>query len=301
MSRVPSMVVTAFLKEVRIIFMFIENDIWDTIIPCLLTFIAAFVYNHKPLAEFPLALLSSIIYAILYILTFCVCNQLEGVEEDRVNKPYRPLVTGLLTVTAARKRNIIYNILFLLAALWLKVFWFAVGWQVITLMLCRWGFSNHWYLKNVFCITLGTIMLLGAMWSIISPINREVWNFIGLLSLWAGLGLPLQDLRDVEGDRLMNRKTLPLAIGDTNSRMLLSAHLSALSPIIYTCVLVTQSAGLADVMRNKLLVTMALLQVLWHWSIALRLWLYRTPREDDTTYHWFVYLFCVTIPLVCFL
>jgi len=301
MLHIYNTTIALLLGELHIILKFISNDIWDTVIPCILTFGAAFIYHHKAWNSFPLSLLYSVLYTVLYILIFCIANQIISIEEDRLNKPYRPLVTGFVTVAGARSRNVIYNIPFIAVALWIGVFWFAVFWQIVTLLLCRWGFSDHCFLKNVFCITLGTIALLGAQWCIVYQLSPGVWNYILFVSLWAGLGLPLQDMRDQEGDKFMHRKTLPLDVGDIKAIILLIAHMLVLSPVIYFCAIITEADSFAEILNSKIILSISLVQILWYWSIAIRLWIYRTPKEDDNTYHWFVYLFCFTIPLICIL
>lgn len=287
-------------RELYIIWRFINNDIWDTVIPCLLTFTTAWIYHKKGLDHFALQFFLSFLYTILYILTFCIANQIYSIEEDKINKPYRPLPQGLVTVKETQYRMVIYNIGFLLIAWPLHILWLAIAWQIVTFMLCKWGFSDHWFTKNPVCITLGTITLLAAEWRIVDVWDKGVWAYIIVLSLWAGFGLPLQDMRDQVGDRLMGRKTLPLAIGDTNARWALSIYFFTVSPLIYLCFVLTQ-VSFAELTMNITALIVILVEVLWHWYIGIRLWVYKSPKEDDNTYHWFVYLFCVTIPIICFI
>ncbi|UYQ94350.1 UbiA family prenyltransferase [Chitinophaga horti] len=287
-------------RELLLIWRFVNNDIWDTVIPCIITFTTAWIYAARPLQELPFYACYCLVYTLLYILTFCMTNQLYGVEEDKINKPDRPLVAGLISIEGAQRRLLGYNILFLLVAIPMKLFWLALSWQLITKMLCQWGFSNHWALKNLFCISLGTANLLAAEWLIVADISHRTWAYIGFISLWAGMGLPLQDMRDQAGDRIMGRKTLPIALGDNGARIALSLYLALLSPVIYYGAVLTQ-VPLSSVLSHPVALAVLIVEVLWHWCIALRLWWYQSPREDDRTYHWFVYLFCLTIPLICVL
>ncbi|WP_341839617.1 UbiA family prenyltransferase [Chitinophaga caseinilytica] len=290
--------VTASMRELYLIWRFINNDIWDTVIPCMITFIAAWVYVGRPMSEFPQYFFYSAVYTLLYILTFCIANQVNSVEEDRINKPDRPLVQGLVTESETRRRLMVYNILFLVVAAFLHVLPLAAAWMVVTQMLCKWGCSNHWFTKNVVCISLGTVTLLAAEWSIVGDVSAKAWWFIIAISLWAGLGLPVQDMRDQTGDAIMGRKTLPLAVGDKMARVLLSAWFLVGSPLVYFCIFWSQ-ASWGEITGSWLLTGILIAQTLWHWGIALRLWLYKTPKADDQTYHWFVYLFIVTIPMIC--
>jgi 4-hydroxybenzoate polyprenyltransferase len=287
-------------RELLLIWRFINNDIWDTVIPCILTFITAWIYAGRDWQAFPVYFCYCLLYSLLYILTFCVTNQINGVEEDRLNKPHRPLVAGIISVDAARRRLLVYNFLFLLVAIPMGLLWLALAWQLITRMLCNWGFSNHWALKNLLCISLGTVTLLAAEWAIVEHISPSTWAYIGFLSVWAGMGLPLQDMRDQAGDRIMGRKTLPLAIGDKGARIALSLYLGLISPLIYYCAILTQ-VPLSELPKHTIALAILFIEVGWHWFVAIRLWCFKTPRADDQTYHCFVYLFCATIPLICFL
>lgn len=295
-----SLAIAAFNKELRLIWRFINNDIWDTVIPCLLTFVTAWIYHSKPLSDFPLYFFYSAIYTLFYILTFCVSNQVSSIEEDRINKPDRPLPSGLITEKETRRRLLVYNILFLLVSIPLNLVLFAAAWMVITLMLCNWGCSNHWATKNLLCITLGTITLLAAEWSIVNEIDKNVWMYILVISVWAGVGLPLQDMRDQDGDKIMGRKTLPLAIGDHKARWVLSIYFFIISPVIYYCAVLTQ-IPLSEIFVNTAAIIILVGEFFWHWWVAIRLWLYKSPKDDDKTYHYFVYLFIATIPVICIL
>ncbi|MFY0252887.1 UbiA family prenyltransferase [Chitinophaga sp. 30R24] len=283
--------------EINLVWKFVENDLWDTIVPCLVTFITAFYYCKLPLKAFPIAFLIAVIYTFLYILTFCVTNQLYSVEEDRLNKPTRPLVTGFVTLPEAKKRLLIYNILFIVSGILFHVFLLALAWMIITYILCKYG-SAHWITKNLVCITAGTITLLAAEWKIVGGITGGVWQFIIILSFWAGFGLPVQDMRDQAGDKIMGRKTLPLAIGDLKARYFLCAYYFSVSPLLFGAAILSQ-IDLSTLFSNTLVLAILGVQTCWHWAIGVRLLLKRTPQEDDATYHWFVYMFIIGIPLIC--
>ena len=62
--------------------------------------------------------------------------------------------------------------------------------------------------------------------------NQSYAVLTGVLSVYAGLVGNLQDLRDVEGDRKSGRKTMPIVIGLTGSRRLLSIAF-AMAPVIF--------------------------------------------------------------------
>nr|WP_255578301.1 UbiA family prenyltransferase [Chitinophaga sp. sic0106] len=287
--------VNTLFFELRLIWRFVRNDFWDTIVPCYTTFITAWIYENRHLQDFPLAFLMCTIYTMLYILTFCVANQVNSVEEDAINKPDRPLPAGLVNRRGAIIRLLIYNVFFIIVAYLFHVLLFAIAWQVITIILCGWG-SKHWVTKNLICISAGTVALMGAEWQLTTPtISHNVWQFIIFLSIWAGFGLPVQDLRDQVGDAVMHRKTLPLQFGDLLSRKMLFIYFLTVSPILYYFAIVSQDNFSAWV------IALIIAQYVYHGVVAYRVMRFRTSKADDKTYHYFVYLFIATIPVICFL
>jgi len=283
------------LFEIRLIWRFVKNDLMDTIVPCFITFLTAWFYEGRPVSDLPLAIFTCTLYTMFYILTFCVANQVNSEEEDAINKPDRPLPAKLITRKAAIKRLLIYNLLFMLISWWLHVLLYAIAWQVITVVLCGWG-SRHWITKNLVCISAGTVALLGAEWQLATNhIGHNVWLFIIFLSVWAGFGLPVQDLRDQVGDAVMHRKTLPLQYGDGKSRKMLFIYFLTVSPLLYYFAIISQNKYTAWV------ITLIVAQYLYHAVIAFRVVKYRNSKADDKTYHYFVYMFIATIPVICFL
>lgn len=291
------------LHEFHVLWKFINNDIWDTILPSLLAFFTAWLYSVHSWKDLPQHLILSLIYACLYIYTFCLSNQINSVEEDRINKPYRPLPTGLVSRRSTIHRIIAYNIIYLVIAYLLGIFWISIGWQIVSCLLNIWGWSNHWITKNLFGMTIGTFLLLSAQWAIASPgegISLNTYLYFTFISLWAGASLPIQDLRDEEGDRKMGRKTLTIALGNRNGRLLMIWEYLLISPGIFLAAMLTQ-VTISELFNQPVSFVIFVVELLIHWLIAYRLWFYQSPKADDKTYHIFVYLFCSALPMICFI
>lgn len=294
---------TFIWREVYILWRFINNDIWDTILPSMIIFFTAWKFSDRPWREIPIPLFVAITYACLYIYTFCISNQIAGIEEDRLNKPYRPLPTGLVTIEETRIRLVVYSLFYLLVAYFLQIFWYSLAWVVVSLCLNLYGWSNHWVSKNLLGMSLGTFILFNVQWKIAQPFqvigtNTEI--YFTFMSLWAGFALPLQDMRDQEGDRLLGRKTLPLAIGDKGARIALFLNFLTLSPLLLLCAMLTQ-VTILELVTDTLAIVIFLTQILIHWGIAIRIMLYKNPTADHKTYLWYVFLFCAGIPIICFI
>lgn len=289
--------------ELKIIWKFINNDINDTIAPSLIAFFTSWFFCDNQLRLLPFHLANSLIYAVLYILTFCMLNQVNSVEEDNINKPYRPLPSGLITRKQTWIRIIGYSILFLLFAAFLHVFWISVAWQAVTYFLNIFGGSNHWITKNLVGMTIGTFLLLAAQWEIASPggrINESIVFYWAFISLWAGFALPIQDFRDIDGDRQLGRKTLPLAIGDKKGRQIMVIQYVLLLPFFFLAAMLSQKP-IWQLLADPVDLLILIVQFLVHWIIAYRLWSHRSPKQDDKTYHLYVYLFCAGVPAICYL
>ena len=290
--------------ELYIAWQFINNDIWDTILPSLMIFFTGWVFQGRSWAELPLPFLTSLSYAVLYIYTFCMGNQIDGVEEDRLNKPYRPLVTGLVTLKETYFRFYIYNIVYVLYGLFLGVFWFSLAWIAVSYYLNLFGGSNHWATKNLVGMTLGTFILFNVQWQIAlapgSTISTNLQVYFALMSAWAGAALPIQDLRDVAGDLKGGRKTLPIVVGDRKARLLLCVHFLIFLPGTFLGAMLTIDS-LPEIFSNATDLVIFILQLAVHWLVAIRLLLYRTPEADHKTYHIYVLLFVAAIPMACVL
>lgn len=288
------------LKEIVILWRFISNDIKDTIVPSVIAFFNGWIYVRPPIRYLPGQLLFSLIYASLYIYTFCISNQLHSIAEDAINKPYRPLPTGFVTQKETKIRFWIYNALFLILAFYLHIFFISVAWMVVTAGLNQWGWSSHWLTKNHLGMSLGTFILFTAQWSIASPegeIGGNVYWYFALLSIWAGSSLPIQDFRDVEGDRLMGRNTLTISLGEEKGRLVMIFQYLIISPALVLIAMLTQ-VTMVHLLGTILLRCLLLVEIGVHWYIAYRIWYFRNPKEDDFTYHVYVFLFCALVPML---
>lgn len=292
----------AVIYELHIIWEFINNDIWDTILPSLAIFFTGWIYQGRSWSELPLHFLTSLSYAVLYIYTFCISNQLDGIEEDRINKPYRPLVTGMVTVKATYIRLYVYNVIYALYGLMLCIFWFSVAWIAVSYYLNLGGGSKHWATKNLVGMTLGTFILFNVQWHIAlskeSEITTNLQLYFFLMSAWAGFALPIQDLRDREGDLQGGRRTLPILYGDHKARLMLCVHYFLFLPSIFLCIMLTMDS-VQEIFSEITDLGIFIIQIAVHWTVAIRLLLYRSPQSDHKTYHMYVLLFVATIPLAC--
>lgn len=163
-------------------------------------------------------------WAWMNLLLLCINNQrkAEDIQEDRVNKAWRPLPSDRLTISQAE-----------------KLLWGAV--PVIGLItLCTGGFPqyvlltalNFWYndgggahnpiFRNLIN-ACGFVLYASAAIDIVAtaPLSTYTLTIFQWLAVIGGVVLTtiqIQDLRDQAGDSLRGRPTLPISIGDGNAR-----------------------------------------------------------------------------------
>jgi 4-hydroxybenzoate polyprenyltransferase len=165
----------------------------------------------------------SFCYFLLYIYSFDIANQINGIAEDRVNKPDRPLPSGRVSLQGAYIRWYITTVAYLLlSAAWRVLPWGAL-WVVITGYTSFCGGDKHWFTKNLVFMTVGSLCLLHASWALVAPLATREWRWASTLSGVFGVVANIQDMRDVEGDRVSGRRTLPIVLGDRNFRTFMAA------------------------------------------------------------------------------
>lgn len=270
--------------ELALSWLVIKSDISATLVPTFLFTVAAWSSGAGSLYDLAVALGSGLIYFWLYVLTFCLSNQLVGVDEDRINKPYRPLVVGLVSYRGALLRWGWLMLLFSVVGWWLGVLEWALLWQAASMLHNFGGWARHWFGKHL-VMGIGVVAGLAPAWELAEPLTADAWRWIVFL---ACVILPLiatQDLRDTAGDRAIGRRTFPIVFGERATRLMLGVGF-ALLPVAVAWVLITPSMlNWQTLLCNAGLTGLSLL-------IAARVLLYHTRRADQHTYKLFTYWYC---------
>jgi len=203
--------------EFEIFLQFSWRDWSATIIPGSIFAVGAVQSTQPSLIIFRYILLLS--WLTPYIYFFNLLNQITGVDEDRINKPDRPIPSGKLTLNGAKWRCVISLLVFLsIPAFEPALLPETLCWVLVVVFLCLTPAGNHWLGKSCVAMSVGLWSLLGASWKAIAPgLPKDDHNILAL-SVWAGLLTQIQDLRDVEGDAVVGRKTMPIVFGDVATR-----------------------------------------------------------------------------------
>ncbi|KAJ7253289.1 UbiA prenyltransferase family-domain-containing protein [Mycena rebaudengoi] len=202
----------------------IIKDWTATIIPGSTWAVGAIATGQPSAASLLYHLPRLIVWLTLYIYFFNLTNQITGIDEDRVNKPGRPLPSGQITLRGAKMR-------------WLAQFPSpsllaeSAIWVLTAAFLCLTTAGAHWLGKNL-CwddYWSGVLTLLSASWRAISLLTPQAQRYILAISLWVGATVNIQDLRDVEGYRAVGRKTLTIVYGDIVARRIIAGSTVSLA------------------------------------------------------------------------
>jgi 4-hydroxybenzoate polyprenyltransferase len=263
------------LDEFQVSWLFIRNDVWTTLLPGTAFVLAAARYSGHTGLRLAADFLCGLVYLWLYIYGFTLVNQLFGVEEDRINKPFRPLVTGRSTRRGAQARAVAVLAGFAVLGWLLGVFLWAVAWEATYLLSSVTGLERRWFFKNLF-IGVGVPCELAAAWGIAAPLTPVAWRWILTLAISIWLLVPLQDLRDIEGDAANGRRTFPMAFGQAFTRWYLAAGFTAL-PFAVHFLLLAHGPSPWAAAADLVLAGLSLL-------VAVRVLRFRSPQEDHRTY-----------------
>ena len=288
-SQLLSYPLLVFSRELQLFWSFTKRDLIVSLISGSLFMFVALNAQAQPLAKISNFLLG-VVYFALYIYQFNVSNQIYGIEEDKIDKPDRPIPSGLVSLEEAYARYAILAASYLLLGTLLNVFWWSLLWVLVTYFHNAQGWDKQWATKNVLAMGLGTFSQLGAAWCIIGPLTMTSYTWVLAVALWIGFTSSTQDFRDQEGDSLNGRRTLPIIVGDSNSRKIMIA--------IYGVAMLAIVPLFAFLAANTFsIITYAICAIIavWHIVIMVRLWKFRTPAADRKTYNALCLLYCVLL------
>lgn len=273
--------------ELRVSWAFVAGDLSSAVIPSVVFSLAAWKVDGADWGHLPGVLARSVLYFWLYLYTFCLANQLMGIEEDKANKPHRPLVTGLATPEGARRRLGVMMVLFMLVGAWFGVLAHAALWLVIIVLHNLAGLARHWLVKNA-CMSVGIIVQLGAAWQLVTPITAQAWRWILFLAVVILPLVSLQDLRDMAGDSRAGRRTFPQTYGEPFTRRFLAVFFAALPLGVHFILMRPLGGGLLVWLCDAVQGVLSLL-------IAVRVLRLRSPAEDHRTYLLLTYWYCALL------
>lgn len=169
-------------------------------------------------------------YIWLYVLYFDLSNQKdpEAVKEDKINKPWRAIPSGRLSIEGAERWYIAaVCILLAVSGLWLGGFPEAVAFMVETRVYDYAAGADYWWSKNIInAMFYATGQLGGTRVAAESmpgnTMSRAGYEWCGMLCLEILTTIQIQDIKDEEGDAARGRRTMPIIIGGKLTRWITS-------------------------------------------------------------------------------
>lgn len=274
------------LKELYISWRFVRNDIWAGILPGLAFTLIALRQAHAAPPDAARILAWSVLYFWLYLYGHTLANQIVGIDEDRVNKPERPLPSGLVSREGAWRRLAVVTGLLIATGFLLGIGRWALLWAATYLLLNFFG-HRHWFWKNTLPMSAGAVAMLCAAWEMVRPLTVVEWRTILCIAGFVAVTSPIQDFRDIDGDRVLNRRTLPIAVGERRGRILISLALVAWLPVAW---LLLWSA-LGGPGGKAFATALTILEL----AIAGRLLRFHGPAADHRTYRLYEQLYCLYV------
>lgn len=162
------------------------------------------------------------------LLIFDLANQRlpESAHEDALNKPWRPVPRGLMTSDHIRQTML----LFIPIVLVFNHLCLGTGFETALILLLTWlyndlrGGDESWILRNVIIaaafglFNTGSLRVAAGSQEFASLTSSGViWTF--MISGVILTTMHVQDLKDQEGDRMRNRRSAPIVLGDRVSRI----------------------------------------------------------------------------------
>lgn len=284
-ERIMSSIMVFISRELKLSWHFIWRDISTTMLPALLFMLAA-IKTVYPISaqEMILSLSRWFIYFWLYIYTFCLADQIAGVEEDRINKPDRPIPSGAVSLGGAIRRWVVAVGVFLLVGGWFGVWPWSLLWIGASVLHNFRGWDKHWFTKNNVVMPLGFLAEVGPAWQLVTPLTPLAWRWLLVGAFVVCVTAAVQDFRDISGDRATGRRTLPVVLGHVRARALMSV-IFLVMPIFIHIMLFSAAGIMGKLLCDAWLSGLVML-------IVYRLWKYSSPHEDNKTYMVYTYWYC---------
>ncbi|KAF9073068.1 UbiA prenyltransferase family-domain-containing protein [Rhodocollybia butyracea] len=223
-----------------------------------------------------------ILWLTPYLYWLDLSNQITGIEEDRINKPDRPIPSQKVTIVGAKVRWALALTVFLSVAVYEPTLRpETMCWALTVALLCGTPLGKHWFFKNCIAMATGAWALLRGSWKAIAPLTPRADHFVLTVSLWTGLLASIQDLRDIKGDAATGRKTLPLVLGSSRCRWIMSFFLIP--------------ASLLVLWEGEILSIAPVSLTAVHAFLGYRVMQDRGYYYDHKTYMIFTYIFCLIL------
>jgi 4-hydroxybenzoate polyprenyltransferase len=246
----------------------------------------------------PLAI-KTIVVGLLSSYVFDIANQTSSPQEDYINKPHRPIPAGLISLSQAKARWLLAwtigpILMYRLFGVWALLH--LLHWELLICVCYVWPRWFSWFMRNYFA-AFG-YFILGRLLNQVLAKAAQMWDVSFLIDLTMGVWfmgtLHIQEFHDLEGDRMSDRKTLPMLL----SPPALKSLRVGTSIFVFLFSSSLSFTGYRWMARHCLITPACVLQQLLSCILAYRIWTSKSPYGDKITYHAYYYPTALTI-LLC--
>ncbi|OZF26142.1 UbiA family prenyltransferase [Rhodococcus sp. 14-2483-1-2] len=200
-------------KELRIAYRLNLHNVWVAALPPLLLAAASWVVD-PPDRPGP-TLMTVVIWSYLFVYIFDAANQAAGIEEDRINKPQRPAPMGLVDAHGLRTRCAVGSVLFVsigfAASVWTGTI--SAVWVATIVFVHMFMPASMYFAWKPLSNLSGAVTQLIGGWAIVGPLNTTAVTWALTLSIMVVIAMPIEDVRDVDGDIAAGRRSYPMMFG----------------------------------------------------------------------------------------
>jgi len=224
---VPSDLVTRVLSPLsnypKALYLFTRSDLKTIVLPVIV-----FAYLSASDTS-PERMLCAVLWTWLHLLQFCVSNQSLNPEEDTLNKPWRPIPSGVVSVVNARILRWILLPICLSLSISLEAHWQGISLAIAFIVHNELHLHSHWLLRNA-CNAWGYASFNAGASAIAGQSTMSTRTLISFAvnALIIFSTIHAQDFRDEVGDKLMGRRTIPM-VWPEGSRVWILVMLTAWS------------------------------------------------------------------------
>ncbi|KAJ3846637.1 UbiA prenyltransferase family [Lentinula lateritia] len=216
----------SLFSSLHIVYAFTKSDITTILGPVIfyaLVSSPAFHYSHMPVL---------VGWVWIYLLQFCTSNQVVSVFEDNHNKPDRPIPAGLISIQSTQILRWSLFLLCLWSSWYLQVLLPGILMSIAFILYNEMHYDSHWLSKNILnsigIVSFNTGAAAIAQGNAFSIPDTHICFTSCVNLLLIASTIQVQDFRDVVGDRIQGRATLP-AIFPNLSRIITSILISVWS------------------------------------------------------------------------
>lgn len=228
---------------------------------------------------------------VLCNYVFDIANQASSPLEDYLNKPYRPIPAGLISVHQANVRWFLSWTLGTITIYFCFGLWTAlhlIHFQTLIWVCYVWPRWFPWFMRNYFASVSYFIMsrLLNQVLLATEPSCQNSSFLVdSVTTSWLIVTIHIQEFHDLEGDRQSDRKTLPMLLSDRGLKVLRGGT-SIIIIAFGSAILLVGGARLG---QNILVVPVCVLQQVLSCVLAYRISASDSVEMDRATYHVYYY------------